>query len=489
MSQLVNLVVVLLAVNRFIEFTSAKQATVLLSIDKKTDKFILNNEALSLLKKVSHPVRVIAAIGDARVGKSTALNNLHKRKDEEVFKTGDTMTAVTRGVWLSYIPEDGLLLLDVEGTDLGNDERTTKLSIFTALLSSSLMVFMKETPSNHIIQFLYLICRVSENVLNTDDIKNFPRLIAVMRGALAVPKGYSTTGDYIKYAFTKANPEEGKMDVNKQEIIGKFFPMDTIEVFGLPYVKNFGRHSDVDGDEYLERILIIKRHLLKTPEKKTIKGGQMNGNGLAVLAEKLVNEMNNNEQWKTQLPDLVFLYEMANCNNGFKDHIEPLLRNELTVEEIGQKQHDNLSKYEKICTLEEQRGAAKEKVRVALEAAKKRKSESSNAFEYIKAAALVGAGLVGQHALAWVWALSDARLKQHILPVSGSEYAHLGLQGVQWVWNDKAKRLGLNGIGEGLVAQEVEKLYPWAVTEGCDGYKRVNYFALKVMIKVKSLWM
>jgi len=208
---MVSSVLLVMTIACLSESTSAEKAIRLLSIDKDTNEFVLNEEALSRMKRLSSPVRVIAAIGDARVGKSTALNYIHhtlaeksqSQNVEDVFETGDFVEAVTRGVWLSIHEYSGtsVVLLDVEGTDLGDDEITAKTSIFTALMSSSLMIFMKEAPSNHILEFLYKICRLGQLVFpDSEDAKleHFPRLIAVLRGALKKPKRYTTTEEYIK---------------------------------------------------------------------------------------------------------------------------------------------------------------------------------------------------------------------------------------------------------------------------------------------------
>ena len=50
-----------------------------------------------------------------------------------------------------------------------------------------------------------------------------------------------------------------------------------------------------------------------------------------------------------------------------------------------------------------------------------------------------------------------------------------------------AERLGLSGKGSGVIAQEVELLYPWALTEGYDKYKRVDHSALRLLIWAKKL--
>lgn len=49
------------------------------------------------------------------------------------------------------------------------------------------------------------------------------------------------------------------------------------------------------------------------------------------------------------------------------------------------------------------------------------------------------------------------------------------------------ERLGLSGKGSGVIAQEVELLYPWALTEGYDKYNRVHYSALRLLVWAKKL--
>lgn len=65
---------------------------------------------------------------------------------------------------------------------------------------------------------------------------------------------------------------------------------------------------------------------------------------------------------------------------------------------------------------------------------------------------------------------SDRRLKKDIKQV-GFENGH---NVYKWTWNDKAKEFGLEGNGYGVIADEVEKINPEAVTIQ-DGYKKVKY--------------
>ena len=44
----------------------------------------------------------------------------------------------------------------------------------------------------------------------------------------------------------------------------------------------------------------------------------------------------------------------------------------------------------------------------------------------------------------------------------------------------------MRGKSNGVIAQEVEKLYPWIVVTGDDGYKRVYYEVLEELIISKK---
>ena len=77
--------------------------------------------------------------------------------------------------------------------------------------------------------------------------------------------------------------------------------------------------------------------------------------------------------------------------------------------------------------------------------------------------------------LAGMYFLSDERLKENIKPIGTSENGH---NVYTWDWNDKAKELGVNDPTTGVLAQEVMKYMPEAVTKNANGYYMVNYGVL-----------
>lgn len=70
---------------------------------------------------------------------------------------------------------------------------------------------------------------------------------------------------------------------------------------------------------------------------------------------------------------------------------------------------------------------------------------------------------------------SDKRLKSNIIPVSNSLSRISGLRGYTYQWKDKTKDPTLQ---TGVIAQEVEAIFPELVTTDKDGLKSVNYVGL-----------
>jgi hypothetical protein len=52
------------------------------------------------------------------------------------------------------------------------------------------------------------------------------------------------------------------------------------------------------------------------------------------------------------------------------------------------------------------------------------------------------------------------------------------IRGVTWIWHDDAPSDARDQPGVGVIAQEVERVFPELVTMGDDGIKRVDYIGL-----------
>ena len=491
----------LLSDSGFVIVTEAQQAKILLrSVNDKSSPNAFKFELkLDVLKEISHmerPIRVIAAVGNARVGKSTFLNLVGHILDEkrtssvieEVFKTGTLMKAVTRDVWAYVIhqKEGSMLLLDVEGTDLGDDTVTDRLSMFTAMMSSRLNVFAVNFVGNADTDFLYRMARLSYLVFKDKNIlDHFPKLQIVLRTNLG------SDGDYNFEEIIRGETHKGKED--KMETIYKFFPKDSIAVTRIPYVHNaaqlFRDQNVLEDSSAWKAFKTAIERIKESPEKKTFEGSLIDGEALSDLAERLVQIMNNNS-WE-YFGNVYETWERDICRKSYKEHIEPVLKWSTSIE-IQDGMIEASDKFKRVCNLKEEIENAKEDLKRAGRNKKKfeeeekqrkeekRKRDEESWWEYSKTASrYLGTFIAG------AYIFSDKDLKENLTTLSSSEFNDIGLRGVCWEWNENAqKTFGLTGEDCGVIAQEVKVLYHWAVTAGTDGYLRVHYGILYEMINV-----
>lgn len=72
---------------------------------------------------------------------------------------------------------------------------------------------------------------------------------------------------------------------------------------------------------------------------------------------------------------------------------------------------------------------------------------------------------------------SDIRLKNHVVVIDDALLKILSLRGVEFDWNEKSQSPGRHDIG--VIAQDVEKVFPTAVVEDpSTGFKKVDYAVL-----------
>jgi Chaperone of endosialidase len=72
-------------------------------------------------------------------------------------------------------------------------------------------------------------------------------------------------------------------------------------------------------------------------------------------------------------------------------------------------------------------------------------------------------------------ATSDRRLKQNIQPLQSVLAKLLNLQGVSFEWKDPARQGNLTGTQIGMIAQDVEQVFPEWVDTSSDGYKILTF--------------
>ena len=318
------------------------------------DKIVINPEAVEHLTQVQPPIRVISAIGLVKSGKSTTLNKIIDEWNgvfedtTDTFLTSNKMESSTRGLWI-HILSNGItagstIFIDAEGTGLGDDIKTTTLSIITGLMSSETLLLVKDLLTNQHIDFLYRVCHRAN--LTFGDYRNLGDLHVVVRGQLR------PTSDSNEYGYTFLTQDSGGPNLpmvdHKRKVIKRCFPV--IHSSQIPDIENTGfQESKVLKNEESYRLAIIElvHHLKVTKPKRTKTGGRMDGIMLSDLLYNLVEKPS--DKWEDSFRCL----EMQLCQRHFEKLIEPYLKSsdKLSIK-IWKKELDvALDRYMEWCSL------------------------------------------------------------------------------------------------------------------------------------------
>ena len=82
-----------------------------------------------------------------------------------------------------------------------------------------------------------------------------------------------------------------------------------------------------------------------------------------------------------------------------------------------------------------------------------------------------------------VWTVSsDARLKRNIEPIEHALDDLLLLRGVTYQWKDPASQGNMAGTYTGMIAQDVEKVFPEWISEDANGYKHLTVIGFEGLV-------
>ena len=334
---------------------SAEAAMQIVSYEEP-GRYQLHESALSVIERLPPPVRVLAAVGDARIGKSTFLNMVYLHWDQSFshsgampFEVGSTTEACTRGVWVhaSRLPEGGsLVLVDVEGDNLGNDAVTEQLSALTVVMSSYILLFVRDVVNNAALEFLYHTTKLGKMFPNSD---SFPHLGVAIRDALDLSTKYPDRQSEIMDYTTGATHEDGNDDI-RREIAAVLFPR-RIAAFEVQYQerKQLQNLQALNSGLYYDSVLQIISDLRETvPAKLTPNGMEMCGGDLVEMVRRLFTALENGDI--TVLETAFERLEKQMCDGHHFEWISPLLKT--SEDDFINSNQRHLEEFTKLCKID-----------------------------------------------------------------------------------------------------------------------------------------
>ncbi len=81
------------------------------------------------------------------------------------------------------------------------------------------------------------------------------------------------------------------------------------------------------------------------------------------------------------------------------------------------------------------------------------------------------------------WTISsDARLKKNVQTIDGALEQLMSLRGVRYQWKDPSTQGGMDGTYTGMIAQEVERVFPEWVSVDANGYKTLTVIGFEGLV-------
>ena len=150
------------------------------------------------------------------------------------------MEPVTRGILMHALPrrngKGNIVFIDCEGLDVGDETLIRELGITTRLVSSTLIIFVDNLLDSDDLNFLFLLTRVSNDILEESGHIQNPNLVVVVRDGLKPPNG-QTLEEYTTNYISEPSFDGGRKGMReKRAFIARYFPKADISVFRIPFV-------------------------------------------------------------------------------------------------------------------------------------------------------------------------------------------------------------------------------------------------------------
>ncbi|KAM9000552.1 guanylate-binding protein 1-like [Sarcophilus harrisii] len=280
-------------------------------IENNNGQFMVNQEALQVLRTFTQPLVVVAIVGLYRTGKSYLMNKLAGRRTG--FSLGSTVQSHTKGIWMWCVPHPTkpnhtLVLLDTEGlgdVEKGDNKNDTWIFALAVLVSSTFVYNSMGTINQQAMEDIYYVTELTDKIKaksssrteQMDDsmelVSLFPDFVWTVRDFILELEidGQPTTPD--QYLENALKPKKGTSE-EAGMCIQKFFQNRKCFIFVPPASKKKlleieQLHDDELDADFVESAENFSNHIYNKAKTKILPGGAMvNGPRLGNLIENYV---------------------------------------------------------------------------------------------------------------------------------------------------------------------------------------------------------
>ena len=294
------------------------KAISMVNYDPSLGQFIINQEALEVIRQLQNPLGVISVAGMYRTGKSYLLNRMLLNRSGG-FSVGPSINPCTKGLWMwsktiqAHTPQGkplNVLIIDTEGIGATDEDQNHDNKIMTlAILLSSYFIFNSMgTIDESSIQSLSFIVNITKNIQqkngNKDFSKYLPAFMWVIRDfslQLRNKEGNPITSkEYLEFSL-EMQPGNSEFIVNKNQIrkmVKEYFPNRNCVTLVRPLLEegNLQKLERTPASklrkEFIEQVNYLRKTVLNSINPKKLNGQELNGEMFIDLIKSYVKMIN-----------------------------------------------------------------------------------------------------------------------------------------------------------------------------------------------------
>ena len=294
------------------------RALSMVNYDPSLGQFVINPEALEVIRQLPNPIGVISVAGMYRTGKSYLLNRMLLNRSGG-FSVGPSINPCTKGLWMwsktipAHTPQGkplNVLIIDTEGIGATDEDHNHDNKIMTlAILLSSYFIFNSMgTIDESSIQSLSFIVNITKNIQqkngNKDFAKYLPAFMWVIRDFALQLKNKEgnpiTSKEYLEFSLELQNGTS-EFIVNKNQIrkmVKEYFPNRDCVTLVRPLLEegNLQKLERTPASklrkEFIEQVNYLRKTVLNSINPKKLNGQELNGEMFIDLVKSYVKMIN-----------------------------------------------------------------------------------------------------------------------------------------------------------------------------------------------------